>query len=109
MSAFMTRDIHQIQRLVAIASGLTVLDLCSARRERRLARTRQLAMWLCRRLTPHSLPAIGREFGDRDHSTVMHALAVIDRLMAEDMDFARRVTCFAQFVDYEQHNGRVAA
>ena len=85
----MSQDINRIQRTVALASGLTMLDLCSARREQ--AHTRQLAMWLCRHATAHSLPAIGRAFGGRDHTTVAHAIKRVDERMAADPAFSRIV------------------
>lgn len=84
-----SQDIHKIQRLVALATGITALDLCSARRQP--AHTRQLAMWLCRHATAHSLPAIGRAFGGRDHSTVAHAIRRVDERMAADQAFSRIV------------------
>jgi chromosomal replication initiator protein len=61
-----------------------------------VARPRQVAMWFCKQLTPRSLPEIGRKFGDRDHTTVMHAirkideLRISDRLLAEDIEMLRR-------------------
>ena len=69
----------------------------SARRARAVARPRQVAMWLCKQLTPRSLPEIGRKFGGRDHTTVMHAVRKIeelragDRTMAEDIELLRRM------------------
>jgi chromosomal replication initiator protein len=69
----------------------------SARRARAVARPRQVAMYLCKQLTPRSLPEIGRKFGGRDHTTVMHAvkkveeLLAADRALAEDIELLRRM------------------
>jgi chromosomal replication initiator protein len=78
--------IHDIQKLVASRMGATALDLVSARQAS--ARPRQVAMWLCRHSTPASFPAIGRAFGNRDHTTVMQAVKRVDALMAGDPAFA---------------------
>jgi len=66
-------------------------DMHSARRARQVARPRQVAMYLCKKLTSRSLPEIGRKFGGRDHTTVMHAVRKIDELMAGDQPFADEV------------------
>jgi chromosomal replication initiator protein len=81
--------IHDIQKLVASRMGATMLDLVSARQAS--ARPRQVAMWLCRHATPASFPAIGRAFGNRDHTTVMQAVRRVDALMAADAGFAATV------------------
>ena len=78
--------ITDIQRLVASRMGVTMCDLLSDRRAP--ARSRQIAMWLTRHLTPASFPAIGRAFGNRDHTTVMQACRRVDALMAVDPAFA---------------------
>lgn len=82
--------IHDIQRLVASRMGATALDLVSARQAS--ARPRQVAMWLARHTTPASFPAIGRAFGNRDHTTVMQACRRVDALMAADPAFAAVVS-----------------
>jgi chromosomal replication initiator protein len=79
--------IHDIQALVARRFHVTPLDLVSRRRARIVARPRQIAMWLCRYVTMHSLPEIGRAFGNRDHTTVMHAVAVVEERMKTDAEF----------------------
>ena len=71
--------IAQIQRAVAEHYGVTVLEMRSARQTRAILTPRHVAMYLARHLTQHSLPAIARQFGDRDHTTVMHAERKIDR------------------------------
>jgi len=86
-----TPSICAIQTIVADRFGLTVLDLLSRRVARSVARPRQVAMWVCRHETLASLPEIGRAFGGRDHTTVMHAIQRIDGLMATDPAFAALV------------------
>lgn len=83
--------IDEIQRKVAEHYGLKLADLFSERRARAVARPRQVAMFLCKKLTPRSLPEIGRKFGGRDHTTVMHAVRKIEELMAEDASFKDEV------------------
>lgn len=66
-------------------------DLISQRRTREVVRPRQTAMWLAKQLTGQSLPAIGRMLGGRDHTTVLHGIRVIDRLVETDPIFAQEV------------------
>jgi len=89
--------IDEIQKRVAEHYNIRLADMHSARRARAVARPRQVAMYLCKQLTPRSLPEIGRKFGGRDHTTVMHAVRKIeelrasDRVMAEDIELLRRM------------------
>jgi chromosomal replication initiator protein len=83
--------IDEIQRKVAEHFSLRLQDMHSSRRSRNVARPRQVAMYLCKKLTPRSLPEIGRKFGGRDHTTVMHAVRKIDELMGGDIAFADEV------------------
>lgn len=78
--------IDQIQKAVADHFEMKPLDLVSARRARAVARPRQIAMYLAKRLTTRSLPEIGRKFGGRDHSTVIHAVRRIEELRDTDRD-----------------------
>ncbi|MBM6575397.1 chromosomal replication initiator protein DnaA [Microvirga sp. SRT01] len=78
--------IDEIQKLVSQHFDLKPLDLISARRARAVARPRQIAMYLSKRLTTRSLPEIGRKFGGRDHSTVIHAVRRIEELRDSDRD-----------------------
>ncbi len=80
--------IRAIQVAVAARFGVTVLDLLSDRQGVAIARPRQVAMWIARHVTLHSLPEIGRCFGERDHTTVMHAVRRVDELMGADAGFA---------------------
>jgi chromosomal replication initiator protein len=90
-------SIDDIQRKVAEYYNLRMSDMLSARRSRVVARPRQIAMYLSKQLTPRSLPEIGRRFGGRDHTTVMHAvkkieeLRAIDASLSEDIDLLRRM------------------
>ena len=76
--------IGTIQEAVSERFGLSIPELCSPRRSQAVAYPRQVAMYLSRELTDASLPKIGKEFGGRDHTTVMHANAKITRLISED-------------------------
>lgn len=76
--------IDEIQRHVAEYYNLRLSELLSARRARNIARPRQVAMFLAKRLTARSLPEIGRKFGGRDHTTVMHAVKKVDDLRRTD-------------------------
>ncbi|MGI9503439.1 MAG: helix-turn-helix domain-containing protein, partial [Geminicoccaceae bacterium] len=76
--------IEEIQKRVAEHFGIKLSDMHSARRARVVARPRQVAMYLAKQLTPRSLPEIGRRFGGRDHTTVMHAIKKIEELRAQD-------------------------
>jgi chromosomal replication initiator protein len=81
-------SIDEIQKKVAQHYNVRVSDMSSARRSRAIARPRQVAMYLCKQLTARSLPEIGRKFGGRDHTTVMHAVRKVDELCAKDGAFA---------------------
>jgi len=89
--------IDEIQKRVAEHYNIRLADMHSARRARAVARPRQVAMYLCKQLTPRSLPEIGRKFGGRDHTTVMHAVRKIeelrtaDRSLYEDIELLRRM------------------
>ena len=87
----MRLTVDKIQRVVAEAFSITHNDMTSKRRARDIARPRQVAMYLCKKLTKRSLPDIGRRFGGRDHTTVMHAVKRINQLCAEDSAFDARV------------------
>jgi chromosomal replication initiator protein len=83
--------IDEIQRKVAEHYNIRLTDMHSARRARQVARPRQVAMYLAKQLTARSLPEIGRKFGGRDHTTVMHAVRKIDELMTDDAQIAQDV------------------
>ena len=73
--------------------------MTSARRARAIARPRQVAMYLAKQLTSRSLPEIGRKFGNRDHTTVMHAVSRIAELMAADPAFAEDVELLRRMLE----------
>ncbi|MCP1336454.1 chromosomal replication initiator protein DnaA [Futiania mangrovi] len=89
--------IEEIQRRVAEHYNLRLADMHSARRARAVARPRQVAMYLAKALTTRSLPEIGRKFGGRDHTTVIHAVRRVEELLgsdpaiAEDVDLLKRM------------------
>jgi chromosomal replication initiator protein len=89
--------IEEIQKRVAEHFSIRLTDMSSARRARAVARPRQIAMFLAKQLTSRSLPEIGRKFGNRDHTTVMHACSRVAELMqkdpalAEDVELLRRM------------------
>ncbi len=76
--------VDEIQRAVAEYYNLRLSELLSARRSRNIARPRQVAMYLAKQLTERSLPEIGRRFGGRDHTTVIHAVRKIEELRQQD-------------------------
>jgi len=83
--------IDEIQRKVAEHFNMRVSDMHSERRARAVARPRQVAMFLAKSLTSRSLPEIGKKFGGRDHTTVMHAVKKVEELMASDHSFAEDI------------------
>jgi chromosomal replication initiator protein len=78
--------IDEIQRRVSDHFNIRATEMVSARRARAVARPRQIAMYLSKQLTPRSLPEIGRRFGGRDHTTVIHAVKQIEKLRASDSE-----------------------
>jgi chromosomal replication initiator protein len=73
--------------------------MSSARRSRAVARPRQVAMYLSKQLTSRSLPEIGRAFGGRDHTTVMHAVRKIEELVKTDSAFAEDVELLTRMLE----------
>jgi len=88
--------VEEIQRKVSEHYNIRLSDMIGPKRLRSYARPRQVAMYLCKQLTSRSLPEIGRRFGGRDHTTVMHGVRRIDELkqqdgqIAEDIEMLRR-------------------
>ncbi len=91
-------SIEDIQRKTAEFYKLDVRDFHSPQRARKVARPRQVAMYLSRKLTTRSLPEIGRRFGGRDHTTVLHACRRIEALCAEDAMFRQEVDFLSQML-----------
>ena len=85
-------SVDEIQKRVAAHFDVRVAEMFSARRARNIARPRQVAMYLTKTLTSLSYPEIGRQFGGRDHTTVMHAVRSIEGLIATDQGIAEDVS-----------------
>ena len=91
--------IEEIQKRVAEHFNIRTSDMHSARRARSVARPRQVAMYLAKQLTARSLPEIGRKFGGRDHTTVMHAVRKVDELREQDSGFAEDVELLRRMLE----------
>jgi chromosomal replication initiator protein len=91
--------IDDIQKQVSQHFNVRVADMHSARRARSVARPRQVAMYLAKQLTSRSLPEIGRKFGGRDHTTVMHAVRKVDELREQDAAFAEDVELLRRMLE----------
>ena len=91
--------VEDIQRQVATHFQIRLADMHSARRSRAVARPRQVAMYLAKQLTQHSLPDIGRQFGGRDHTTVLHAVKRIDELRSVDTYFNDEVDLLRRLLE----------
>jgi chromosomal replication initiator protein len=91
--------IDEIQRRVAEHYNMRIGDMVSARRARAVARPRQVAMFLAKQLTSRSLPEIGKKFGNRDHTTVMHAVSRVTELMGADSVFAEDVDLLRKMLE----------
>jgi chromosomal replication initiator protein len=91
--------IEEIQRKVAEHYNIRLTDMSSARRARNVARPRQVAMFLAKQLTSRSLPEIGRKFGNRDHTTVMHAVSRVGSLMEGDAAFSEDVELLRRMLE----------
>jgi chromosomal replication initiator protein len=91
--------IDDIQKRVAEHYNMRIGDMTSARRARAIARPRQVAMFLAKNLTSRSLPEIGKKFGNRDHTTVMHAVSRVNELMATDSHFAEDVDLLRKMLE----------
>lgn len=92
-------SIQEIQKSVCEHYNIRLVDMSSARREQKVARPRQVAMYLAKQLTSKSLPDIGRHFGNRDHTTVMHAVSRITELSARDAAFAEDVELLKRLLE----------
>jgi chromosomal replication initiator protein len=91
--------IQEIQKRVSDHYNIRVAEMSSARRARNIARPRQVAMYLAKQLTSKSLPDIGRHFGDRDHTTVMHAVSRVTELMSQDAAFGEDVELLRRMLE----------
>ena len=92
-------SIQEIQKRVCEHYNIRLAEMSSARRARNIARPRQVAMYLAKQLTSKSLPDIGRHFGDRDHTTVMHAVSRVNELIGQDAAFAEDVELLKRLLE----------
>ncbi|MFN7662688.1 MAG: chromosomal replication initiator protein DnaA [Alphaproteobacteria bacterium] len=92
--------VEEIQRHVAEHYNIRVSDMHSSKRSRTVARPRQVAMYLSKQLTSRSLPEIGRKFGGRDHTTVMHAVKAIKSLQETDLSLRDDVTLLEKMLGH---------
>ena len=83
--------VDKIQNVVSNYFNIPLSDMLSQRRSRPLARPRQLAMYLAKKMTTRSLPEIGRRFANRDHTTVIHAVKTITRLSEQDDEMKKNI------------------
>ena len=83
--------IEAIQKSVAEHYGISMVELLSKKRHKNLVRPRQIAMYLCRKLTDASFPQIGEQFGGRDHSTVIHSTEKIEQELSEDIYLSKTI------------------
>ena len=90
--------IDEIQNKVSNYYNIKIEDLTSSRRIRSFARPRQIAMYLSKKLTTRSLPEIGRKFGGRDHTTVIHAIKKIEQLKIENSKFDEDINLITQII-----------
>lgn len=88
--------IEEIQKAVASYYSIKVSDILSVKRTKNIARPRQIAMLLCKELTVKSFPEIGRKFGNKNHTTVLHAVKRINELCLEDKELAKEVNNLRQ-------------
>ena len=91
--------IEDIQRVVSRHYNVSKADLLSARRTRTIVMPRQIAMYLAKVLTPRSLPEIGRRFGGRDHTTVLHAVRKIEGMIEGDKTLADEIELLKRMID----------
>jgi len=84
-----------IQKHVADYYGLKLIDLKSRNNAKSISLPRQVAMYLCKALTPASLPEIGRSFGGKHHSTVIHSIRKVEDLKKKDRDFNNLINGFS--------------
>ena len=84
--------VDKIQNVVSNYFNISLSEMLSQRRSRPLARPRQIAMFLAKKMTTRSLPEIGRRFANRDHTTVIHAVKTISRLSEQDDEMKKNIS-----------------
>lgn len=90
--------VEEIQKKVAERYNIKVSDMSSSRRLRSVARPRQIAMYLSKQLTPRSLSDIGKKFGKKDHTTVMHAIKKVEELKQTNLEFAEELNLLTRIL-----------
>jgi chromosomal replication initiator protein len=90
--------IEDIQKVVSGHYNVSKHDLLSARRTRAIVRPRQIAMYLAKTMTPRSYPEIGKRFGGRDHTTVLHAVRKVEELAAADEALAQEIELLKRLI-----------
>ena len=91
--------VARIQRLVAHHYNIPLFEMWSQRRSKKVARPRQIAMYFAREMSPLSLPSIGRRFGKRDHTTVMHGISRVEKLIETDPAFAADIATLREALE----------
>jgi hypothetical protein len=90
--------IKRIQHAVCAEYGITITELLSQRRHKKIVRPRQIAIYLCKTMTDRSYPEIGRRFGGRDHTTAISSVQRVERLCATDEIFRAQVDSLAESI-----------
>ena len=91
--------IEDILRIVSRHYKVPRNDLLSSRRSRDVVRPRQIAMYLAKALTSRSLPEIGRRFGGRDHTTVLHSVRKVEQMMKDDGDLCQEIELLKRMLE----------
>ena len=91
--------IEDIQKIVSQHYNVSRSDMLSARRTRTIVLPRQIAMYIAKNVTPRSLPEIGRRFGNRDHTTVLHAVRKIEGLVQTDKKLGQEIELLRRLVE----------
>jgi hypothetical protein len=91
-------SILQIQKVVAAHFKVTVTDIMSRRRTADIVLPRQIAVYLCKEMTLHSYPQIGRRFGGKDHTTVLHSVQKMERLCLEESALAHDIAILTETI-----------
>ncbi|MCI5078023.1 chromosomal replication initiator protein DnaA [Oricola sp.] len=91
--------IEDIQRAVSRHYNVSRTDMLSNRRTRQIVKPRQIAMYLAKMMTPRSLPEIGRRFGGRDHTTVLHAVRKVEAMIADDTKLAKELELLKRLIE----------
>ena len=91
--------IEDILKIVARHYKVPRNELLSSRRSRDVVRPRQIAMYLAKSLTSRSLPEIGRRFGGRDHTTVLHSVRKVEQLMSQDGELTQEIELLRRMLE----------